>query len=54
MSNPADVLPIKKVLVGMYSLAAVSITLLGHQVPTEALFVLNAGLPLSTAVAITL
>jgi AAHS family benzoate transporter-like MFS transporter len=38
----ADRLPIKKVLVGMYALAAVAITLLGHPVPTEALFVLVA------------
>jgi AAHS family benzoate transporter-like MFS transporter len=38
----ADRLPIKKVLVGMYALAAVSITLLGHSVPTEALLVLVA------------
>ena len=36
----ADRFHIKYVLVGMYALAAVSITLLGYKVPTEALFVL--------------
>jgi len=36
----ADRFPIKYVLVGMYLLAAVSITLLGYPVPTSALFVL--------------
>jgi AAHS family benzoate transporter-like MFS transporter len=36
----ADKLHIKWVLVGMYALAAVSITLLGYKVPTEVLFIL--------------
>ncbi len=36
----ADRFPIKYVLVGMYALAAVSITLLGFRVPTELLFLL--------------
>jgi AAHS family benzoate transporter-like MFS transporter len=36
----ADRFHIKHVLVGMYALAAVSITLLGYKVPTGALFVL--------------
>lgn len=36
----ADRFHIKHVLVGMYSLAAVSITLLGYKFPTEVLFVL--------------
>lgn len=36
----ADRFHIKYVLVGMYALAAVSITLLGYRVPTEALFLL--------------
>ena len=36
----ADRFHIKYVLIGMYALAAVSITLLGYKVPTEALFVL--------------
>jgi AAHS family benzoate transporter-like MFS transporter len=36
----ADRFHIKHVLVGMYALAAVSITLLGYKVPTAALFVL--------------
>ncbi|NVM78371.1 AAHS family benzoate transporter-like MFS transporter [Duganella sp. SG902] len=36
----ADRFHIKYVLVGMYALAAVSITLLGYKVPTEALYVL--------------
>ncbi|SPA56064.1 MFS transporter [Cupriavidus taiwanensis] len=35
----ADRLPIKHVLVGMYALAAVSITLLGYPMPSAALFV---------------
>lgn len=35
----ADRLPIKYVLIGMYGLAAVSITLLGYPMPTGALFV---------------
>ncbi|AMR80961.1 MFS transporter [Cupriavidus nantongensis] len=35
----ADRLPIKHVLIGMYALAAVSITLLGYPMPTAALFV---------------
>ncbi|WP_354684509.1 MFS transporter [Cupriavidus necator] len=35
----ADRLPIKYVLIGMYSLAAVSITLLGYPMPSAALFV---------------
>ncbi len=38
----ADRFNIKHVLVGMYGLAAVSITLLGYQVPTGVLFVLVA------------
>jgi AAHS family benzoate transporter-like MFS transporter len=38
----ADRLPIKYVLIGMYVLAAVSITLLGHPVPTVWLYVLVA------------
>jgi AAHS family benzoate transporter-like MFS transporter len=36
----ADRFHIKHVLVGMYALAAVSITLLGYQVPVEALYLL--------------
>lgn len=36
----ADRFPIKYVLIGMYALAAVSITLLGYKVPTGLLFVL--------------
>src|SRR5438093_9772619 len=36
----ADRFHIKYVLVGMYALAAVSITLLGYRVPTEVLFLL--------------
>ncbi|UIF91133.1 MFS transporter [Cupriavidus sp. UYPR2.512] len=35
----ADRLPIKHVLIGMYTLAAVSITLLGYPMPSAALFV---------------
>ncbi|WP_439686330.1 Sugar phosphate permease [Cupriavidus oxalaticus] len=35
----ADRLPIKHVLIGMYTLAAISITLLGYPMPTAALFV---------------
>ncbi|RDK09692.1 MFS transporter [Cupriavidus lacunae] len=35
----ADRLPIKHVLIGMYALAAVSITLLGYPMPSAALFV---------------
>ncbi|WP_265921075.1 MFS transporter [Cupriavidus nantongensis] len=35
----ADRLPIKHVLIGMYALAAMSITLLGYPMPTAALFV---------------
>ncbi|MCY1232972.1 H+ symporter family [compost metagenome] len=35
----ADRLPIKHVLIGMYALAAISITLLGYPMPTAALFV---------------
>ncbi len=35
----ADRLPIKHVLIGMYAVAAVSITLLGYPMPTAALFV---------------
>lgn len=36
----ADRFPIKHVLVGMYALAAVSISLLGYKVPVEALYLL--------------
>ncbi|SFV05495.1 MFS transporter [Pseudoduganella namucuonensis] len=36
----ADRFNIKHVLIGMYALAGVSITLLGHKVPTEVLFLL--------------
>ncbi|QBE61801.1 MFS transporter [Pseudoduganella lutea] len=38
----ADRLPIKRVLVGMYLLAAVAITLLGFKLPTEALYIVVA------------
>lgn len=38
----ADRLPIKNVLIGMYVLAAVSITLLGHPMPTAWLYLLVA------------
>lgn len=38
----ADKFNIKHVLIGMYALAAISITLLGHKMPTEALFLIVA------------
>lgn len=36
----ADRLPIKHVLIGMYLLAAVSISLLGYRLPTEAMYII--------------
>lgn len=44
----ADRLPIKYVLVGMYALAAVSITLLGYPLPTAVLFLVVAAAGAST------